>query len=773
MFSYRSRSNAPGSVIFGACALALALLPAGGAQAAQPNGDASAAPTTPELETIARPFELMDVFNLEYASDPQMSPDGTQILYVRRSMDIMKDRRRGSIWMVATAGEDHRPVLSDGNSYSSPRWSPDGTRMAYVTSAEGSPQIYVRWMDTGQTTRVAQLTASPSNLKWSPDGSQIAFTMRVPVRSEPLAKLPTPPKGAEWAQTPTVVDRLTYRFDGSGFVPEAYNHIFTVPAEGGTPRQITDGDFNAGAPAWLPDGLGIIFSAAQKEDREYKPEDTDLHVWTSETDEITALTDRIGPDSQPAVAPNGRYVAYVGYDEEMLGFQVSKLYLLDRTDNAITVLTEDLDRSVTAPAWAPDSSGVFFQYDDRGVTKLSFVTSRGRRTDLAEGLGGTSIGRPYPGNSFSVGRNGVYATLMTTPTRPADLAAGSLRYPIRLLTDLNADNKAIFSLSEMSEITFPSNYDDREIQGWYLTPPGGIDPDKKYPLVLEIHGGPFANYGPRFTAEGQLYAAAGYVVLFINPRGSSSYGKEFGNLIHHNYPSQDYDDLMAGVDLLIEQGIADPDRLFVTGGSGGGTLTAWIVGKTDRFKAAVVQKPVINWQSFVLTADFSNFFARYWFPAMPWEEPEHYWARSPLSLAGNVSTPTMLLTGEEDYRTPMSETEQYYQALKLRKVDTAMVRLPGASHSIAQRPSQLMAKVAYILAWFDRYDTATNPVTSGEETPEVEAPEVETGAASEETGQDTPQSEPETEMGDGHDADGTDPMPISPTGAPGKPKDDL
>ncbi|MCG8436011.1 MAG: prolyl oligopeptidase family serine peptidase, partial [Gammaproteobacteria bacterium] len=225
-------------------------------------------------------------------------------------------------------------------------------------------------------------------------------------------------------------------------------------------------------------------------------------------------------------------------------------------------------------------------------------------------------------------------------------------------------------------------------------------PRRKYPLLLEIHGGPFANYGRRFSAEVQLYAAAGYLVLYANPRGSTSYGAEFGNLIHHNYPGQDYDDLIAGVDAVIGKGYVDPERLFVTGGSGGGVLTAWIVGKTDRFSAAVVAKPVINWYSFALTSDFYNFFYKYWFPGLPWEETEHYMRRSPISLVGNVVTPTMVLTGEADYRTPMSESEQYYQALKLRKIDSALVRIPGAPHLIAGRPSNLISKVAHILKWF-------------------------------------------------------------------------
>ena len=258
-------------------------------------------------------------------------------------------------------------------------------------------------------------------------------------------------------------------------------------------------------------------------------------------------------------------------------------------------------------------------------------------------------------------------------------------------------------LGQVEEIWYKSSFDQKDIQGWIVKPPN-FDPNKKYPLILEIHGGPFASYGSVFSAEIQLFAAAGYVVLYTNPRGSTSYGQDFGNLIHHNYPSQDYDDLISGVDAVISKGFVDEKQLFVTGGSGGGVLTAWIVGKTDRFKAAVVAKPVINWMSFVLHADSAAYFTKYWFAKKPWEDPDNYFARSPLSLVGNVTTPTMLLTGEQDFRTPISESEQYYTALKLQKVKSALVRIPGASHGIAARPSNLIAKVSAILAWFEKHN---------------------------------------------------------------------
>ena len=271
-----------------------------------------------------------------------------------------------------------------------------------------------------------------------------------------------------------------------------------------------------------------------------------------------------------------------------------------------------------------------------------------------------------------------------------------------MLTFLNKDLFDYKKLGEVEEVWFESSFDKRQIQGWIIKPPN-FDDSKKYPLILEIHGGPFSNYGFRFSAEMQLFASKGYVVLYINPRGSTSYGSEFANLIHHNYPNQDYDDLMSGVDHVIKRSYIDENNLFVTGGSGGGVLSAWIIGKTNRFKAAVVSKPVINWYSFVLYADNVIVYYKYWFRGLPWDNLNHYMKRSPISYVGNVKTPTMLLTGEEDYRTPIAESEQFYAGLKLNKVETMLVRIPNANHGIASKPSNLIAKVNAIIAWFEKY----------------------------------------------------------------------
>ena len=303
-------------------------------------------------------------------------------------------------------------------------------------------------------------------------------------------------------------------------------------------------------------------------------------------------------------------------------------------------------------------------------------------------------------NSGGVPRKSCFTS--GTPQSPADVSV-TQRGKTRRLTQLNAGLFVNKTLAEVRPLAVTSAFDQRAIDAWLALPPN-FDPAKKYPLILEIHGCPYAAYGPVFSTDVQLYAAAGYVVLYVNPRGSTSYGQEFANLIHHKYPSEDYDDLMSAVDAAIAQGHVDPKLLYVTGGSGGGVLTAWIVGRTDRFRAAVTQKPVINWASTVLTTDLYTYMPKYWFEKFPWEDPESYWKVSPLSLVGSVKTPTLVLVGDQDFRTPVSDSEQYYQALQLRGVPTGLVKVPGASHGgLTARPSQSAAKASAILAWFQRY----------------------------------------------------------------------
>ena len=650
-------------------------------------------------------FQPLDVFDLERGADPQISPDGQQIVYARSFFDIMTDKSRSNLWTIQVDGSEHRPLTSGNQSDYSPRWSPDGKRLIYVSSIDGASQIYMYWLDTRQTARLTNLTHSPQGITWSPDGKWIAFSMFVPSKTKSFAKMPDKPKGATWAPPAKYIDKMIYRADGGGFLEDGYNHIFILSADGGTARQLTSGDYNHGGTlSWTPDNRHIIFSANRHENGEYEPVNSEIYEVSVENGEIKALTTRNGPDDSPKVSPDGKQIAYIGYDDRLQGYQLRRLYVMNRDGSNPKLIPDQLDRSFENPIWDAKSKGLYCQYDDEGDIKVAHISLDGNAKEIVSGVGGLSVGRPYAGGSYSASGDNTIAYTYSRPDRPADIGvvkSGS-NSPKRL-TSLNEDLFSHKQLGALEEIWYESSFDQRRIQGWIVKPPD-FDPAKKYPLLLEIHGGPFATYGPFFAAEIQLFAAAGYVVLYTNPRGSTSYGEEFGNLIHHNYPGEDYDDLMSGVDAVIAKGYVDENRLFVTGGSGGGVLSAWIVGKTDRFRAAVVAKPVINWYSFVLTSDGYNFYYKYWFPGFPWDHAEHYLKRSPLSLVGNVSTPTMLLTGEADYRTPMSESEQYYQALKLRKVETALVRIPEASHGIASRPSNLIEKVANILAWFEKYD---------------------------------------------------------------------
>ncbi len=676
-----------------------------GAGAAQTPSRAAA---TGAPAPAALPLQAEDVFELEWAADPRISPDGRTVAYVRTAMDVMSDETRGTLWTVATDGSEHRPLLVEPGAASSPRWSPDGSRLAYVASDGERSQIFVRWMGTGQTARVTHVECSPSSLTWSPDGRWLAFTMFVPGDPAAPATLPERPEGAEWADPARVIERVQYRSDGRGLLEEGFTHVFVVPAEGGTPRQVTSGNYDHGGPlSWTPDASAILVSANRDDDWQLEPRESEVYRVALADGAIERLTERFGPDQSPTVSPDGRRIAYLGFDDTYQGYTVTQLYVMEADGSGRRSLTASLDRDASDPVWGAEGRWIYFSYDDEGDTRIARVDLEGRIEDLVEGVGGLSIGRPYAGAAFSVSRDGTVAYTHTAPDHPADVAVAR-GGTARRLTRLNDDVLGRRALGEVEEIRFESGRDDRAIQGWIVTPPG-FDPSRRYPLLLEIHGGPFANYGPRFSAEIQLYAAAGYVVLYTNPRGSTSYGQEFGNLIHHAYPGDDYADLMSGVDAVLERGYADPDRLFVTGGSGGGVLTAWIVGKTDRFRAAVVAKPVTDWYSFVLTSDVPAFFYRYWFPAPPWEAPEQYMARSPITYVGNVTTPTMLLNGEADLRTPIAQSEEFYTALRLRGVPTRLVRIPGAYHGIAARPSNLLAKVANILDWFARWDVGREP----------------------------------------------------------------
>jgi acylaminoacyl-peptidase len=650
-------------------------------------------------------LSAMDEFQLQLPTDPQISPDGKRIVYVRRFADPMTDKRYSNLWIINSDGTDHRPLTTGNRSDVSPRWSPDSLRLAYLSDADGKPQIYIRWMDTGQTARITNLEQAPDAIVWSPDGKMLSFSSLVLGKGPHIADLPAVPSGAKWADPPAAYDRLVYRFNGSGYLKPGYLQLFVVDSEGGAPRQVTNGNFpnggNESGPnraSWTPDGKYLIASVNRHPESDHEYQDTEVYEFSVADGSLRPLTNRKGPDNSPTVSPNGKLIAYTGYDDRYQGHQTNKLYLMNRDGTNSHSLSDKLDRDVQDPQWAADSSGVFFRYDDQGDSKIGFFSVDGTRKNVADHLASTTSAGGS--GTFSLSHTGLIALTYGRADNPGDIAISNMG-AMKVLTALNQELLTQEKPGHVEEFSFESSKDNRKIQGWIVHPPD-FDATKKYPLVLEIHGGPFADYGDRFDFEKQVLASRGYVVLYINPRGSTSYGEDFANLIHHAYPGDDFYDLNSGVDAVIAKGYIDNNNLFVTGGSGGGVLTCWTIEHTERFRAAAALYPVINWYSFALTSDIP-FITKYWFPGLPWDNTDNYMQRSLTNLVGKVKTPTLVMTGEADYRTPISEAEQFYEALKLLNVDTVLVRVPEEPHGIGRRPSHHIAKMLYIAGWFEQH----------------------------------------------------------------------
>ncbi|MGH8322786.1 MAG: prolyl oligopeptidase family serine peptidase, partial [Steroidobacteraceae bacterium] len=528
-------------------------------------GTALAAAQSGVEQPVKPALKPLDVFDLQWAADPQISPDGRSIAYVRMSMDIKTDARQGVIWLTSVDGKHTRP-LSAADHSSRPRWSPDSTRIAYSGAAsDGSNQLFMYWSDSNVTAAISHFTESPTSLSWSPDGRWLAFTM--PVRAEHKSlrvELPAAPKDAHWAEPPKLIDRLVFRRNGRGYLPNSFSQLFVMPADGDAARQLTHGDFDHdGTPAWSADGKSVLIAANRHADGDYEPLDNEVYRVDLADGSIHALTDRRGPDYDPMISPDGKHIAYLGFDDRHLAYQVTQLYVMDSDGTRARSLTPSLDRDAAAPRWSGDGRQVFFQYDDHGTVKLAAVDLSGKMRVLATDLGGANIARPDAGGSFSVAVNGRFAYTQGAASLPAQLATGTSARDIRTLTDLSGSLLSERTLGQVEEITFESSADSRKVQGWIIKPPN-FNPAVKYPLLLQIHGGPFDAVGPSFAAELQLCAAAGYVVLYLNPRGSTSYGEEFADLINHDMPGKDFDDLMSGVDAAIKQGYVDPKRLFVT-----------------------------------------------------------------------------------------------------------------------------------------------------------------------------------------------------------------
>jgi acylaminoacyl-peptidase len=660
-----------------------------------------------EKITPSKRFTAMRVFDMEYATDPQISPNGKKIAYVRHSMDRMTDKDKGQIWLINIDDGVHLPLIDGGTSSHSPRWSPDGQSLLFVTSSDGKPELRLYYLKSDRSISLAQFISAPSRATWSPDGKHIAFNMFIKGKKTSFSTPVTKPEGAKWNDAMKVFDDLTFRFDGVGYLPVGTTQVFTLPVEGGSPRQLTHGDGDLNTATWL-DNDTVLATGNIAEDRDMDFIESEIYAIELSDLSMKALTNRDGPDSGAAVSPNGKNIAYIGYDDKVLSYQQSNLYLMNADGTKQREIAADFTGSIGQIKWESSSKSLLFSSEDHGFISLYRVDLKGKVSKIMTGIGGGSIGRPYANGSFSISHHSKakIAYMAGFSDRPAEVGVSDYKgKKQKILTKLNHDLLPYLEMAKVEEIKVKSSHDGKEIEAWVAFPPD-FKADGSFPMILEIHGGPYTMYGPYFASEMQRYAAEGYVTVWANPRGSTGYGEDFALEIDRAYPGNDYFDLMSVVDEMIARNYVDDKRLFVTGGSGGGILTAWIVTKTQRFAAAASIKPVINWMTMALVGDIAPYVRRHWIREDPWSNPEAFLRFSPIRYVDKVKTPTLLMVGEEDYRTPAWEAEQFYTALKMLNVDTALIRVPSAPHYIASRPSRLIAKTDNIMGWFAKYDPA-------------------------------------------------------------------
>ena len=679
----------------------------------------------------------MDLFKFAWIADPQISPDGSRVAFVRVWVNQKADRYDSALWIVSTSGGAARQ-LTAGPRDTSPRWSPDGKRLAFIRSVEKEgrpqpPQIYLLSFDGGEAQALSDLPRGAGAPEWSPDGKTIAFAS-----SEDSSKPATnkdkvmteggeiKDKQPERTSDVRVITRATYRFNGPGYLnPKAHSHIWTVaapatsgaPGETPKPKQITKGNFDESNFNWAPDGKRIYFTAGRALEPYYEPPHTDIYSIASDGGDEKKIVSFDGQLRGYSISDDGKRLAFSGSQSRkpIQSYTQPDLFVADNLVGATAKnLTAEYDFDIGggiggdqraprggAPGdviWSKDGRYLYVNVAEQGRANLKRVDSAtGKIEPLTTGDHEVQSYTATPDVSKIV-------LLISSPVNIGDLflldtASGKL-------TQLTKTNDELFSQINITapEEVWYTSFDGKKIQGWIQKPPN-FDSSKKYPCILEIHGGPHSAYGLTFTHEFQWMAAKGYVVLYTNPRGSTSYGQDFGNIIQFNYPGDDYKDLMAGVDELLKRGYIDEKRLGVTGGSGGGVLTNWTVGHTTRFNAAVSQRSIADWAGFWYTADFT-LFQQTWFRGAPWEDPQDFVNRSPITYIKSVTTPMMFIEGEADWRTPPTEGgEVMFRALKYRKIPTVMVRFPNESHELSRSgaPWHRVERLQHILNWFDKY----------------------------------------------------------------------
>jgi len=648
-----------------------------------------------------RLIEAGDIFKIQLVSDPQVSPDGSTVAYTVTELDEKENRYRTAIWLVSLDGGEPRRLTSGKHRDGQPRWSPDGKRLAFTSDRKDGDtpkgQIWTIAVDGGESTRLTSLDGGIEEFCWSPDGQRIAAVSKVRVGEH------NPDSDIRHIQT------IRYRFDGQGYLDDKYRQIFVIDAHSGDARQVTEGAFEHQHPAWSPTGHEIAFDSNREPGWELSPYH-DIYAVRASGNAIRKVTDSSGEWSTPSWSPDGTTLAFFGTRRVMSDAARSELFTVPAGGGSPTPLTDHIDRNLrdgaTAdlvgypgrpPIWGPDGSNLSIVFSEHGQVHLATVSvPDGEMQELTSGR--RRVG------AIDLIPDGGYVYMANTATTPPEIfACDASGRNERQLTNHNADWLAGVEISE-PEPFWVDSPDGRKVHGWIMKPIG-FEEGKKYPLVLEIHGGPFGMYGETMMHEFQLLAARGYVVLYTNPRGSTGYGDDWAGQLFRAWGKHDMPDLMAAVDWAIEQGYVDEARLGITGGSYGGYMTNWVIGHTTRFAAAVTGRCISNMYSMFGTDDIFFASSEQTIGALPWEDPDIYWELSPITYVDQIETPLLIEHQEQDHRCPIEQAEQLYTALKRRGKIVEMVRFPDESHGMSRtgQPKHRIERLGYITDWFDRY----------------------------------------------------------------------